>query len=133
VRAWRNGPVVRSAYSRLRRYQDRPIGREAIRTNPDAVLAEPVKRFLDKIIATYGHYSPGDLVGFTHMRGSAWRMVRDDNGFKKGDDSDIAIPDDLLASTLSSQFDHDLDLAAVTFDQDGSLAAEFDSMRARAV
>lgn len=84
VEAWQYGPVFSSLYHELKGHGSRSVRELATDIvedeNDDWVIATPRLRgefhgFLDRVWATYGNWTPGQLSTLTHTPGSPWSQT----------------------------------------------------------
>jgi len=73
--AWKYGPVIPSVYHRFKRYGRNPINEIVGNEDPENVLSDEVKSFLDRIWLVYGKYSAIQLSAKTHEKGTPWYQV----------------------------------------------------------
>ena len=120
IEAWKFGPVIRSLYRDLASYGDQPITRR-IRTiefmeaaegfgwfesepniPPDDPAGQRTRELLRDVWATYGRHSAGQLSEVTHLPGSPWDQVRQQNGGRLPDRA--IIPDPMIQRFYQEQF-----------------------------
>jgi uncharacterized phage-associated protein len=71
IEAWIHGPVVRSVFTRFKKYSWRPIDRAVKQPS----LSGNVKKFLCEIFSVYGGFSAWDLERMTHKE-TPWLNAR---------------------------------------------------------
>jgi uncharacterized phage-associated protein len=83
--AWNNGPVHPAVYHAFKSAGRDPIRTRAsgrnVMTGEARMLTNPqspdVRRHLSRMLASYGHLSPGLLVAISHAPKGPWAMVRE--------------------------------------------------------
>ena len=83
--AWNNGPVHPAVYHAFKAAGREPIRTRAsgrnVMTGESKALANPassdVRRHVNRILASYGHLSPGLLVAISHAPRGPWATVRE--------------------------------------------------------
>ncbi len=103
--AWRNGPVVKSVWQRLKSFGDRPIPKTAMQTRGAQDLPEGSRNLIERVWHVFSVVDTGGLVGLTHLRGTPWEIVRTKEGIGWGDPSDVLIPKHLLSEYFSRIMD----------------------------
>ena len=81
--AWQFGPVHPAAYRAFRESGDRPIKFKAVSQNPLTGVRSAIPIPTDKnvvnrvkrVMASYGHMTPGRLVEISHASGSPWWYI----------------------------------------------------------
>ena len=81
LEAWEFGPVVRKEYTRLKKYENKPIEVKAIQTDIN-LLSKDLRGYLDTIWHSYGKYEASYLVEMTHNE-KPWINTFNPNSNKK--------------------------------------------------
>jgi len=81
--AWKYGPVHRDVYDAFKKFGASPIDDFAARVNPATgktttftpIRDQVVQDVVNRVVAFYGNWTPGQLVELTHAQGGPWDIV----------------------------------------------------------
>jgi uncharacterized phage-associated protein len=107
--AWNNGPVHPAVYHAFKAVGRAPIrmrasGRNVMTGEPKALLlpqSPDVRHHLNRVLAWYGHLSPGLLVAISHAPKGPWAVVREQ--VTHGTSLGARIPDSLTTQRFHYQ------------------------------
>jgi len=82
IRAWKYGPVIESLYHGFKRFGNSPIPLAEAESLPELDCDENTLMLLEKVWEKYGGLSGIHLSSLTHLPGSPWYKVWEEDGGK---------------------------------------------------
>lgn len=102
IEAWRYGPVISSLYQQTKHLGNSKI--EKMIPGEDICIDQKTKELLDTVWNSYKGYSAGELSNSTHLPGTPWKQVYDEQMKKyKALGWSAQIPNKLISEYFKDQ------------------------------